>query len=135
METTGRREEETTMLCRILAMPVKHWLFILTLILLFLALYARLSMQKKQVSPVAIFKAGWLVLSTFPSNNVKICSAWQTGFYDDTAAIRNKIVEKRFELKDLSKNSESRSLRNRQKRAGITYPRTGAFQKGQADRA
>jgi hypothetical protein len=39
MEMTGRRQEETTMLCRILAMPVKHWFLVLTLIVLFLALY------------------------------------------------------------------------------------------------
>ena len=75
METTGRREEETTMLCRILAMPVKHWLFILALILLFLALYTSRLCGRNRVSPVAIFKAGWLLLSTFPSNNVKICSS------------------------------------------------------------
>ncbi len=69
-----KKEEETTMLCRILAMPVKHWLFILTLILLFLALYVVVYAGETGPCPVAIFKAAWLVPSTYPGNNVKICS-------------------------------------------------------------
>jgi len=79
METTGSRQEETTMLCSILAMPVKHWFLILALIVLFLALYVVVYAGEK-VCPVAIFKGDWLAPSTYPGNNVKIYGVRLTAF-------------------------------------------------------
>ena len=121
METIGKREEETTMLCRILAMPVKHWFLILTLILLFLALYVAY-MQEKQVVPRCDLQSGLAGALNLSQQQCEDMQRVADRFFDDTASIRNKIVEKRFELKDLSRDSSIRSLRNRQKGAGIKYP-------------
>jgi len=103
METTGRRQEETTMLCSILAMPVKHWFLILALIVLFLALYVVVYAGETGVPRCDLQRglAGALNLSRQQCEDIW-CET--DSFYDDTAGIRNKIVEKRIELKNLSKS-------------------------------
>jgi len=102
METTGRRQEETTMLCRILAMPVKHWLLILALIVLFLALYVVVYAGETGVLPCDLQSglAGVLNLSQQQCEDIQRAA---DRFFNDAADIRNKIVEKRVELKNLSK--------------------------------
>jgi hypothetical protein len=102
METIGRREEETTMLCRILAMPVKHWVFILILVLLFLALYVVVFAGEHGSTPCDLQSdlAAVLNLSQAQCESLR---QLKDRFYDDTAPVRNKIVEKRLELKGLSR--------------------------------
>jgi hypothetical protein len=102
METTGTREEEATMLCRILAMPVKHWLCILVLILLFLALYT-VVFAGETGSPRRDLRSGLAAVPNLSQQQCEDIRRVTDSFYDDTAAIRNKIVEKRLELKDLSR--------------------------------
>lgn len=105
METTGRRQEETTMLCRILAMPVKHWVFILALIVLFLALYVVVYAEETGVARCDLQSglAGVLNLSQQQCEDIQRAT---DRFFNDAADIRNKIVEKRVELKNLSKDQK-----------------------------
>jgi hypothetical protein len=103
METTGRRQEETTMLCSILAMPVKHWLFILVLILLFLALYM-VVFAGETGSPRCDLQSGLAAALNLSQQQCEDIRRVTERFFDDTAGIRNKIVEKRIELKNLSKS-------------------------------
>lgn len=106
METTGRREEETTMLCRILAMPVKHWLLILALILLFFALYVVVYAAETGASRCDLQGglAGALNLSRQQCEDMQRVA---DRFFNDTADMRNKIIEKRLELKNLSKDQKT----------------------------
>lgn len=107
METTGRRQEETTMLCHILAMPVKHWLFILTLIVLFLALYASVFAKETGSLPRCDLQSGLAGVLNLSQQQCEDMQRVADRFLDDTAPIRNKIVGKRFELKDLSRIPQS----------------------------
>lgn len=102
METTGTREEETTMLCRILAMPVKHWFLILALILLFLALYVVVYAGETGV-PRCDLQSGLAGVLSISQQQCEDMQLVADRFFDDTVPIRNTIVEKRLELKDLSR--------------------------------
>jgi hypothetical protein len=133
METTGTREEETTMLCRILAMPVKHWLFILVLILLFLALYM-VVFAGETGSPRCDLQSGLAAALNLSQQQCEDMHRVADSFYDDTAAIRNKIVEKRIELKNLSKVPKADQYIIDKKRTGIKCSRTGSLQKGPSGR-
>ena len=106
MEMTGRREEETTMLCRILAMPVKHWFLILTLILLFLALYVVVYAGETGV-PLCDLQSGLAGALNLSRQQCEDMQSVADRFFNDTADVRNKIVEKRLELKDLSKTQKA----------------------------
>jgi hypothetical protein len=102
METIGRREEETTMLCRILTMPVKHWLFILTLTLLFLALYV-IVFAKETGSARCDLQSGLAAALNLSRQQREDMQSVVDRFFNDTADMRNKIVEKRIALKNLLK--------------------------------
>jgi len=83
-------------------MPVKHWLLILALIVLFLALCAVVYAGETGVPSCDLQGrlAGVLNLSQQQCEDMQRVA---NRFFNDTAAIRNKIVEKRIELKNLSK--------------------------------
>jgi hypothetical protein len=102
METTGTKEEQTTILCRILAMPMKHWLFILVLVLLFLALYVAVFAGESE-SPRCDLQSGLAAALNLSQQQCEDIRRVTERFYDDTAGIRNKSVEKCFELKNLTK--------------------------------
>ncbi len=102
METTEIKEEQATILCRILAMPIKHWFLILTLILLFFALYVVVYAGETGL-PRCDLQSGLAGVLNLSQQQCEDIQRVTDRFFDDTASIRNKIVEKRFELKDLSK--------------------------------
>jgi hypothetical protein len=106
METTRRREEETTMLCSILAMPVKHWFFILVLIVFFLALYV-VVYAGETGAPRCDLQSGLPAALNLSQKQCNDLRRLTDTFYNDTAVTRNKIVENRLELRSSSKTSET----------------------------
>jgi len=105
METTGRREEETIMLCNILAMPVKHWFLILALIVLFLALYVVVYAGETGV-PRCDLQSGLTGVLNLSQQQGEDMQRVADRFFNDTEDMRNKITEKRLELKNLSKDQK-----------------------------
>jgi Spy/CpxP family protein refolding chaperone len=106
METTGTREEETTMLCRILAMPVKHWFLILANVLIFMALCV-VVFAGETGAPRCNLQSGLAGVLNLSQQQCEDIQRVTDRFYDDTAGTRNKIVEKRFDLRSLSKTIET----------------------------
>jgi len=102
METTGTREEQTTMLCHILAMPVKHWFLILAIVLIFMALCV-VVFAGEPGAPDCDLQSGLAATLNLSQKQCEDLRQLTDRFYDDTAVTRNKIVEKRLELKDLSR--------------------------------
>jgi Heavy-metal resistance len=106
METTGTREEQTTVLCRILAMPVKHWFFILALVLIFMALCV-VAFAEEPGAPDCDLQSGLAAALNLSQAQCESLRQLTDRFYDDAAPVRNKIVEKRLELRNPLKTSET----------------------------
>lgn len=106
METTGTREEQTTELCRILAMPVKHWFFILALVLIFMALCV-VVFAGEPGAPSCDLQSGLAATLNLSQKQCEDLRQLTDRFYNDTAVTRNKIVEKRLELRNPLKTSET----------------------------
>jgi len=102
METTGTREEQTTVLCRILAMPVKHWFSILVLVPIFMALCV-VVFAEEPGAPDCDLQSGLAAALNLSQAQCESLRQLTNRFYDDAAPVRNKIAEKRLELKDLSR--------------------------------
>jgi Spy/CpxP family protein refolding chaperone len=104
----GTREEPSTILCRILGMPVKQWFFIIALVLLFVALgvlvFADERGQQLGDCDVQSGLAATLNLSQSQCENMQQLT---DRFHKDTAITRGKIMEKRIELKRLSEDTKA----------------------------
>lgn len=106
METTETKEEKAVMLCRILTMPVRRWLFILALFLLFLARYV-VAFARETGSPRCDLQSGLTAVLNLSQHQCEELRRVTNRSHDDTASIRNKIVEKRLEVKGLSRVSKA----------------------------
>jgi Spy/CpxP family protein refolding chaperone len=102
METTGTREEQTTVLCRIMAMPVKHRFSILALVLIFMALCV-VVFAEEPGAPDCDLQSGLAAALNLSQAQCESLRQLTDRFYDDAAPVRNKIVQKRLELKNLSR--------------------------------
>lgn len=102
MEMPEGKEEKAVMLCRILAMPVKRWLYSLVLILIFIGsgviLFAGETVSPRRDLQTGL--AGVLNLSRQHCEDVRPVTDRSD---DDGASTRNKIIEKRLEVKGLSR--------------------------------
>lgn len=110
METTGTgtREKQTMILCRIPGMSVKRWFFILTLLLLFIGLYVIVFAQEPGQQPGSCdLQSGLPATLNLSRQQCEKMRQLTNRFYNDAAITRGKIMEKRLELKRLSRDPKA----------------------------
>jgi hypothetical protein len=107
MGTTGTRtgKEQTTILCCIPGMSVKRWLFIFALVLLFVALCVVVFADGPgQQSGYCDLQTGLPATLNLSRKQCRDMRQLTNRFFNDTAMARGKIMEKRLEIKMLSKS-------------------------------
>jgi len=106
---TEIRIEPATTLCHILSMPIKHWLTVIAIILFSIALCAVVfAGEPLQCSPPReVPTSGLAVTLNLSQKQREDLQQLADQFSNDTAAIRGKIMEKRLDLKSLSKGSDA----------------------------
>lgn len=105
---TEIRIEPATMLCRVLSMPIKHWLIIIAIILLSIALYVVVfAGEPLQCSDSCEAPGGLAATLSLSQKQREDLQQLADQFGNDTATIRGKIMEKRLVLKRLSKDPEA----------------------------
>jgi|WetSurSiteA1Bulk_404760.scaffolds.fasta_scaffold137753_2 Spy/CpxP family protein refolding chaperone len=110
MKTTETeiRIEPATTLCRMLSMPIKHWLTIIAIILFSIAFsIVVFAGEPVQCSDSCETPSGFAATLNLSQKQREDLQQLADQFSNDTAAIRGKIMEKRLDLKSLSKGSDA----------------------------
>jgi hypothetical protein len=110
MKTTETeiRIEPATTLCHILSMPIKHWLTVIALILFSIALsIVVFAGEPVQCSDSCDAPSGLAATLNLSQKQREDMQQLADQFSNDTAAIRGKIMEKRLDLKSLSKGPDA----------------------------
>jgi len=110
METTGTgiRKEQTTIPCCIPGMSVKHWFFIIALVLLLMALcVAVFAGEPGQQSGYCDLQSGLPATLNLSRKQCEKMRQLTDRFRNDTAITRGKIMEKRLELGRLSEDPKT----------------------------
>lgn len=107
METndTDMREEPATILCRILSMPIKRRLYVTALVLFFMALcVAVFAGEPGQQPGLCDLQGGLAGTLNLSQEQCKKIQELADRFHDDSAAIRERIMEKRIERMKISED-------------------------------
>jgi hypothetical protein len=110
METTGTgiRKEQITIPCCIPGMSVKRWFCIFVLLLLFMALCVAVFAQEPgQYSGSCDLQNGLPSTLNLSRQQCEKMRKLTNSFYSDTAVTRGKIMEKRLELRRLSRDPKT----------------------------
>ena len=110
MKTTETeiRVEPATTLCRVLSIPIKHWLTIIAIILFSIALYVVVfAGEPVQCSDSCEAPSGLAANLNLSQKQREDLQQLADQFSNDTVPIRGKIMEKRLDLKRLSKDPEA----------------------------
>jgi hypothetical protein len=107
MKTTETeiRVEPAMTLCHILSIPIKHWLTVIVLVLFFVALCVVVfAGEPVQCSDSCEAPSGLAATLNLSQKQREDLQQLADQFSNDTAAIRGKIMVKRFELRRLSED-------------------------------
>lgn len=110
METndTDMREEPATILCRILSMPIKRRLYVTALILFFMALcVAVFAGEPGQLPDLCDLQGGLAGTLNLSQEQCKKIQELADRFRNDSAPIRARIMEKRFEHMKVSEDPQT----------------------------
>jgi hypothetical protein len=100
--------EPATALCRMLSMPVKHWLTVIAIILFSMALCVVVfAGEPVQCSDSCEAPSGLAATLNLSQKQREDLQQLADRFSNDTAAIRGTIMVKRFELRRLSEDSRT----------------------------
>jgi len=110
METndTGMREEPATILCRILTVPIKRWLYVTALVLFFMALcVAVFAGEPGRLPDLCYLQGGLAGALNLSQEQCKKIQELADRFRNDSVAIRARIMEKRFEHMKISEDPQT----------------------------